>query len=145
MNRWQAIMRYGLVFVLGLLAGGVGSRLYYRHHFARTLQNREGFAQQMIMRRLTTELRLSPGQQAAIQPAVTAQLKALAALRAKHQPEVQAVFDKSTADMKAHLDAGQQKELDRIIERMRHRGPHAQGRFGPPPRGEPDSPPPALP
>ncbi|MFA5044044.1 MAG: hypothetical protein WC381_04710 [Kiritimatiellia bacterium] len=130
MNRWKITLRYGLVFMLGLALGIAGSHLALKHRFAQAMQNRPAAQRQMVMRHLTRELQLTKPQQIAIKPIVDNQLQALSALRDRHQPEVQAIFQQAKEEMKPHLLAEQQQKLDQIMARMQKRGP----RHGPPPR-----------
>ena len=132
MNRWQVILRYGLVFMLGLVLGMAGSRLARKHRFAQAMQNRPVAQRQMLMRHLTSQLQLTKPQQIEIKRIVDAQLKALSDLRERHQPEVQAIFQQAEDEMKPHLLSEQQQKLDKIMERMQKQRPRHGAR--PPPR-----------
>ena len=132
MNRWKVILRYGGIFMLGLALGLAGSRLAHKHRFAQAMQNRPVAQRQMMMRHLTRKLQLTKPQQIEIERIVDTQLKALSDVRARHQPEVQAIFQQAEDEMKPHLLPKQQQELDQIMERMQKHGPMHGGR--PPPR-----------
>lgn len=121
MNRWKAILRYGLVFVLGLALGVFGSNLALKYRFARGMHNRPAAMRQMVMRHLTSQLKLNNQQQIEIERIVDVKLKALSDLRAKHQPEIQAIFQEARDEMKAQLLSDQQQKLDRIMDRMQNR------------------------
>lgn len=130
MNRWKAILRYGLVFVLGLALGAFGSHLVIKHRFARGMHNRPVAMRQMLMRHLTSQLKLNDLQQVEIERIVENKLKALSDLHAKQQPEIQAIFRDARAEMKTHLNPDQQQKLDLVMDRMRNRW---QMHPGPPP------------
>ena len=132
MNRWKVILRYGGIFMLGLALGLAGSRLAHKHRFAQAMQTRPVAQRQMMMRHLTRQLQLTKPQQIEIERIVDTQLKALSDVRARHQPEVQAIFQQAEDEMKPHLLPKQQQELDQIMERMQKHGPMHGGR--PPPR-----------
>jgi len=131
MQRWKVILRYGLVFMLGLVLGMAGSRLAHKHRFAQVMQNRPEAQRQMMMRHLTRQLQLTKPQQVEIERIVDTQLKALSDVRERHQPEVQAIFQQAEEQMKTHLLPKQQQKLDQMMERMRKHGPMHDGR--PPP------------
>ena len=131
MNRWKITLRYGLVFMLGLVLGIAGSHLALKHRFARAMQDRPAAQRHMMMRHLTRELQLTKPQQIEIERIVNAQLKALSEVRERHQPEVQAIFQQAEDEMKPHLLSNQQQKLDQIMERMQKHGPMHGGR--PPP------------
>ena len=123
MNRWKITLRYGLVFMLGLVLGMAGSRLALKYRFARAMQNRPVAQRQMMMRHLTRQLQLTKPQQTEIERIVDAQLKALSDVRERHQPEVQAIFQQAEDEMKPHLLPEQQQKLDQIMQRMQKHGP----------------------
>ena len=132
MNRWKITLRYGLVFMIGLVLGMAGSHLALKHRFARAMQDRPGAQRQMMMRQLTRQLQLSKPQQIEIERIVDARLKALSGLRERYQPEVQAIFQQAKDEMKPHLLPEQQQKLDQIMERMRKHGPMHGARPPPP-------------
>ena len=131
MNRWKITLRYGLVFMIGLVLGMAGSRLALKHRFAQAMQNRPAAQRQMMMRHLTRQLQLTKPQQIEIAHIMDAQLKALSEVRERHQPEIQAIFQQAEDEMKPHLLPKQQQKLDQIMERMQKHGPMHGGR--PPP------------
>ncbi|MFH1970488.1 MAG: YqiA/YcfP family alpha/beta fold hydrolase [Verrucomicrobiota bacterium] len=131
MQRWKVILRYGLVFMLGLVLGMAGSRLAHKHRLAQVMQNRPVAQRRMMMRHLTRQLQLTKPQQIEIERIVDAQLKALSDVRERHQPEVQAIFQQAEDKMKPHLLSEQQQKLDQIMQRMQKRRP-MHGRRPPP-------------
>jgi len=123
MKRWKIILRYGLVFMLGLVLGMVGSHLALKHRIARAMQNRPVAQRQMMMRHLTRKLQLTKPQQIEIKRIVNAQLKALSDVRERHQPEIQAIFQQAEDEMKPNLLPKQQQKLGQIMQRMQKHGP----------------------
>ena len=132
MNRWKVIIRYTAIFVLGLALGMAGCRLAHKHRLAQVMRNRPVVQRQMMMRHLQSQLQLTKPQQIEIERIVDAQIKALADLRARHQPEVQAIFQQAQDEMKPHLQPRQQEQLDQIMQRMQKYRP-GHGRRPPPP------------
>ena len=132
MQRWKVVLRYALVFMLGLVLGMAGSRLAHKHRFAQVMQNRPDAQRQMMMSHLTRQLQLTKPQQIEIGPIVDAQLKALSDVRQRYRPEVQAIFQQAEDEMKTHLLPAQQQKLDQIMEQMQKRRP-MHGRRAPPP------------
>jgi uncharacterized protein YneF (UPF0154 family) len=131
MNRWKTILRYGLFLMLGVVLGIAGSHLALKHRFARAMQDRPAAQRQMVMRHLTRELQLTKPQQIEIERIVDTQLQALSALRDRHQPEVQAIFQQAKDEMKPHLLPAQQQKLDQIMEQIQRHG-HMHGGHPPP-------------
>jgi len=131
MQRWKVILRYTVIFMLGLVLGIVGSRLVHKHRFTQAMQNHPSAQRQMMMRHLTRQLQLTKPQQIEIEHIVDAQLKALSDVRERHQPEIQAIFQQAQDEMKPHLLPKQQQKLDQFMERMQKHGPMHGGR--PPP------------
>jgi len=129
MQRWKVILRYTVIFMLGLVLGIVGSRLVHKHRFTQAMKNHPS-AQRQIMRYLTHQLQLTEPQQIEIGRIVKVQCKALSDIRERNRPDVQAIFQQAQDEMKTHLPPEQQKKLDLIMERIRK-----QGRMhgGPPP------------
>lgn len=121
MNRWKVMLRYGLVFVLGLSIGAAGSHLALKHRFARGMLDRPTAMRQMLMRHLTYQLKLNHQQRIEIERIVDAKLKALSDLRARHQPEIREIFQEARDEIKPHLLSDQQQKLDRIMDRTRNR------------------------
>ncbi|MBI2437285.1 MAG: hypothetical protein HYV36_00515 [Lentisphaerae bacterium] len=122
MHRWKVILRYGLVFALGLLLGLAGSHFAIKHRLARVLQDRPAAQRQMVMRHLTRQLELTKPQQLEIERIVNARVQALAELRERNQPEIRAIFQHSLNEMKTHLTSEQQQKLDRIGQRLQQPG-----------------------
>ena len=132
MKQWKVILRYGGIFMLGLALGLAGSRLAHKHRFAKAMQNRPVAQRQMMMRHLTRKLQLTKPQQTEIEGIVSAQLKALADVRKRNQPEVRAIFQQAADEIKSHLLPKQQQKLDQIMKRMQqHRPRHGRGRRPP--------------
>ncbi|MFH1475904.1 MAG: hypothetical protein ABIH24_00205 [Verrucomicrobiota bacterium] len=131
MKQWKFILRYGLVFMLGLVLGMAGSHFALKHRFAQAMRNRPVAQRKMMMRHLTHHLQLTKPQQMEIEHIVDAQLKALSDMRERSQPEVRAIFQQAEDEMKPHLSPAQQQKLDKIMERMRKQGPRRDRR--PPP------------
>jgi len=129
MKRWQQAMRGGAVFSLGVVLGVAGTHLALRWHFSHVMRNRPASQQQMVVRHLTRQLQLNRAQQETLRPIIADQIQALSALRQRHQPEIDAVFQQGAADMKAHLTPEQQARLDKVLKRLRRhpRGPGQPG------------------
>lgn len=121
MNRWKAVLRYGLVFALGLALGLVGSHLVIKHRLKRAMQDRPAAQRQMVLRQLARQLELTKPQQVEIEKIVNARMQALEELRKHNQPEIREIFQRSTDEMKVHLTSEQQEKLDRLTQRLQQR------------------------
>jgi len=122
MNKTKLTVGIILIFVLGGLAGALAVQLYQRHEFRdahrrhRTTEERVAF----IMKRLDRDLDLSESQTAAIRPIVEANEKAVSEIREQVGPEIRSIIDRAFAEIRQKLDPAQQRELDRIRERMKN-------------------------
>jgi hypothetical protein len=109
-----------LLFSSGLLTGIVATYLYGNVERSRPAE--PGSAQhERIMKRLTEELSLTPGQQADIQPTVTRAHTAILELRLSNQAEVEEILARGMADLKPTLSKEQQHKLDLMYGRLQGR------------------------
>lgn len=113
MKKWKLIAGVALVFVLGLLAGSLGTRYYHRDWSGRYLQEPSA-RKALILKKLNKDLGLSEAQQKEFRKIVEETDKKLEALGLERRTSVKAVLDESFARMKEKLDPEQQKKLDEL-------------------------------
>ncbi len=122
-----------LIFLLGALAGSLGTGFYIREHVEEFLD--EGPPTDKIMHRLTRALDLTPEQQKKIEPIIVEAHEKLSELRQKSFPEMRKIRENSFVLIKKELNEDQQKKLEDLKNRLKRRLP-GRHKFPPPPPPE---------
>jgi len=120
-----------LVFLLGALAGALGTGFYFKGHVEKFLEG--GPPKEKIMRRLTKTLELTPGQQEKIEPILAEAHRSLLDLRQKSFPEMRRIREESFALIKKELNPDQQKKLEDLKSRLKKHRPRLPASSPPPP------------
>jgi hypothetical protein len=128
--RWKLISGLLLVFVLGILAGSVGTGFYLKQRLTPIIKEpraRKAF----IMKRLSKKLNLTPDQQAKIQPIVEQMIEKRREFYRKTRPEIKTIMDQGFAQIKEELNEDQKKKLDELREKFqKHRREKEAKRYG---------------
>ena len=111
MKKWKLIIGVALVFILGALAGSLGTQLYQRQWSERFWKD-PAARRAVFLQRLTTKLRLTEPQQKEFKAIVEEVDRKLASLRRESRAEVKKIIDESFTQMKEKLDPEQQKKLE---------------------------------
>ena len=117
MKKWKLIAGIALVFILGALAGSIGTALVHRHRFERFVKD-PAERRTVFLEKLTRELRLTPAQQEAFKTIIDETDQKRNALFQKRHAEIKMFVEESFARMKERLDPEQQKRLENM--RRRH-------------------------
>jgi hypothetical protein len=133
MQRWKLVTILVLVFVLGALAGvlGTGLALRYYHPFGpRDPAARKAF----IMQRLERRLSLDADQKQRV-AAIVDRFQAQAGERFRaHRQEWQALLNQGFSEIRRELNPGQQERLDALRSEFEARLQKRGARFAPPPK-----------
>jgi Spy/CpxP family protein refolding chaperone len=113
MKKWKLIAGIALVFVLGVLAGSLGTRYYHRDWPGRFFEEPSA-RKALILKRLTKDLGLTEAQQKDIRAIVEETEKKLEAFGLERRSAVKAILDESFTRMKEKLDPEQQKKLEEL-------------------------------
>ena len=132
-----------LLFILGVLAGGLGMGLYTKYQRASFFEGRQGNHLEFVLNRLNSELQLSEEQQKQIRGILEDFQNNMMNLQKKHFPEIDALFKEHRAQIRKVLTEKQNQIFDEIEKRMMQRRPPRPGEpfdnDGPkPPEGRPD-------
>jgi actin-related protein len=128
--RWKLISGLLLVFVLGILAGSLGTEFYLKHRLAPLMKDPRA-KKAFIMNKLSKELNLSSDQQSKIEPIVEQMLEKRREYYLKNRPQVKTIFDQGFAQISEELNEDQKKKLDGLREKFRRRrGERDPKRFG---------------
>jgi Spy/CpxP family protein refolding chaperone len=121
MKRWKAIAGVLLVFVLGMIAGGLVSLGVIRHQWRTRGQ---GAMTDFIVRRMSWRLRLDPTQREQLRAIVKEGQQEIQAVRKQVQPQVDEIFSRSDAKVRAILRPDQQARFDALVAERKERWQH---------------------
>jgi len=127
--RWKLIAGLLLVFVLGILAGSLGTGFYLKHRLAPLIKEPRA-RKTFIMKRLSKELNLTPDQKTKIDPIVEQMIEKRREYYLKNRPEIKTIMDQGFAQIREELNEDQKKKLDGLREKFhRRRGEGDPKRF----------------
>ncbi len=118
--RWKLILGLLLVFVLGILAGSVGTEFYLKHRLAPLIKEPRA-RKTFIMKKLSTELNLTLDQKTKIEPIVEQMIEKRREYYLKNRPEIKTIMDQGFAQIREELNEDQQKKLDGLREKFHRR------------------------
>lgn len=123
MKRWKLIGGIGLVFVVGVLVGSIGSRFY--HNYLQQTWKDPAARTSFFLEKLSRELRLSEDQRKKIKPVIDELDRKREAVNAERRAEIREILNDGFSRMEEWLDTGQKQKLEemkvRFDERMRKR------------------------
>lgn len=115
MKRWKSILLLAIVFIAGVAAGSVGTRMAARRAVQQAAAHPER-AQFAVERSLSRRLRLDAEQRAQLHAVLTDTRGQLAALHQQLQPQVTAVLRQTDQKISALLTSEQRVRYDKIRE-----------------------------
>ena len=116
MKTFKLLLLVGLVFLAGVVAGVVGTRIAIRH-WVRSAIHRPQMVQMFIERRLTWQLRLGASQQAQVHQILADARGQLKELRRDYRPQVIGIASNADAKISALLTPAQQKRFEKVKQR----------------------------
>lgn len=129
MKRWKLVSGLLLVFVLGILAGSFGTRVYLKDRFAHLRKDPKA-RQAFIMRKLSKELELTQDQKITVEKIVAQVGEKRREFFLKNRPEIKRIMDEGFLQIKKELNNDQQKKLDELREEYeKRRKARDAGRF----------------
>jgi predicted DNA-binding antitoxin AbrB/MazE fold protein len=120
MKKWKLIIGVALVFILGVLAGSLGTQCYQRQWSERFWKD-PAARRAVFLQRLTRKLQLTEGQQRDFKVIIEEVDRKLLSLRQESRAEVKTVIDESFTRMKEKLNPDQQKKLEEFKARHEER------------------------
>jgi len=120
MKRWKLASGLLLVFVLGILAGAFGTRIYLKDRFAHLRKDPKA-RQAFIMGKLSKELELTPDQKIKVEKIVEQTGAKRREFFLKNRPEIKKIMDEGFLQIKKELNNDQQKKLDVMREEFKKR------------------------
>lgn len=119
---WKVILAFTGIFVAGVLVGGLVT-LRWGKNFVQRQPMGEQYGPQ-LMKRLVTELELTPEQEAKLNPIVTAASEELRELRRSTQRTSAAVLTRMQGEIAAVLTPAQKVKFDALASKQRERFRH---------------------
>jgi Spy/CpxP family protein refolding chaperone len=120
MKRWKLVSGLLLVFVLGILAGSFGTRIYLKDRFEHLRKDPKA-RQAFIMRKLSKELELTQDQKTKIEKIVEQVGAKRREFFLKNRPEIKRIMDEGFLQIKKELNNDQQKKLDALRKEFEKR------------------------
>jgi hypothetical protein len=120
MKRWKLVSGLLLVFVLGILAGAFGTRIYLKGRFAHLRKDPKA-RQVFIMRKLSKELELTQDQKIKVEKIVEQMGEKRREFYLTNRPEIKRIMDEGFLQIKKELSNDQQKKLDELREKFEKR------------------------
>ncbi|HXR05656.1 MAG TPA: periplasmic heavy metal sensor [Verrucomicrobiae bacterium] len=113
MKTFKILLLVGLVFLAGVVAGVVGTRIAIRH-WVRSAIQRPQMVQTLIERRLNRQLRLDANQQAQVHQILTGARGQLRELRQEYRPQVVLIVSNADVEISALLTPAQQRRFEKM-------------------------------
>jgi hypothetical protein len=128
--RWKLISGILLVFVLGILAGSLGTEFYLKHRLA-PLMREPRVRTAFIMKRLSRELNLTADQKSKIQAIVEQMMEKRREYYLENRPEIKKIMDEGFSQIRDELNQAQKEKLEALREKFQNRrGERDAKRFG---------------
>ena len=116
--RWKLVSGLLLVFVLGILAGSLGTGFYLKHRLVPLIKEPRA-RKSFIMKRLSKKLSLTPEQQTKIEPIISQMIQNRREFYRKARPEIKTIMDQGFIKIKAELSEDQKEKLDELRENFK--------------------------
>lgn len=127
MNKLKLSVGILLVFILGALAGSLGTGMYMKHRIGEFVRGGPPTLMHSLMRRMSHQLKLTEEQETEIERIIEQANKDIAALRERYHPEFEKIMDKNFALIKETLGEEQKIKFEELQEELKNR----RGRIGP--------------
>jgi Spy/CpxP family protein refolding chaperone len=139
MNRLKLAAGVILLLIVGVLAGSLGTGIYYKKLVERFESGGPPVSERvgMILGRFSEDLRLTDEQRTEFEKIIRESQEELMTLGHSILPEIEKINEKTFASIKKKLTDKQKNELEELIQRMkdaRERFQKSQSQWGPPQR-----------
>jgi hypothetical protein len=122
MTRWKLITGLALVFILGALAGSIGTGFYFKHRYPPRITNPEA-RKAFILEKFSKELNLTQDQKIKIGEIIQQMEEKRHEYLLKHRLET----EQSMGQIRGELNAEQQKRFDTLREDFEKRKKAREG------------------
>jgi Spy/CpxP family protein refolding chaperone len=135
MKRWKLLAGVAFVFVLGIMVGSLGTKLYFEHRFSRPRGGPPAM-RAFLLKKFSQELDLTEEQKSEFKKSIDLLDVKLREHFRKSHSEIGGIISQGQSQMRGVLTTNQQEKFDKLIERFERRR-KTEGQFGPrrrPPR-----------
>lgn len=115
---WAALL---IVFFSGLLIGALGVWMTMEHRAFDMLTGHRRGLEQIILRKLDHRLHLTDSQRTSLEKILCRTQQEMMEVRRQHRPEMDRIFQKSFADIRAELTPEQQQKFDVLHQEFKER------------------------
>lgn len=119
MKNWKAIAGVCLVFILGMMAGGLITAGFVQNRIRHFIEGGPDAVSELIVRRLSRELRLEAGQRAQLESIVRGTREEIKGIRRGVQPRIDQTLGSAEQQVRSILKPAQVKKFDEIVARAR--------------------------
>lgn len=118
MGKIKIIVGVLLVFALGIAAGILGTKMYFKHRMEQFARIEHPPVKRLLMERLSSSLDLTEAQQKEIEKIVSRTMKEVHALKRTYQPELQKIINGGFDEISRKLNEDQKKKLKEFRDTM---------------------------
>ncbi len=120
MNKTKIAVGILLIFTIGVLAGTLGTGMFVKRKILKFALEAES-PPKRVLKRFTRELDLSNRQQIAVEEILSRLQSRMDEFNRTHHPDFRKIFNDSISQLRDILDERQQRKLDRLYARLKHR------------------------
>jgi hypothetical protein len=121
MNKLKLIISVTLIFLVGIFAGSLGTRIYLERQLERSETHRSRHSEdrvKRIMERLTDDLRLDSKQQDEIKKIIVLTDAKVKGIEVSYKPDVKRIYEQSFALIKDKLNDEQKGKLQLLQKKL---------------------------
>lgn len=121
MKNWKAIAGVCLVFILGMMAGGLVTAGFVQNRIRHFIAGGPDAVSELIVHRLSRELRLDAAQRAQLESIVRGTREEIKGIRRGVQPRIDQTLGSAEQQVRSILRPAQIKKFDQIVSRARNK------------------------
>jgi len=119
MRNGKALLSLGLIFVLGMVAGGLIVGAFTKRAVDRVIEGGQDFVGKAVVARVSSELSLDAAQKAKLRDIVRDAQAEIRDARRQIQPKIKSTLAESETRIRAMLTPEQTKVFDKMVEKNR--------------------------
>ena len=121
MKKWKAVTGVVLVFLLGVLAGGLADRMACWHRVDNIISGGPAARRELIIKKLSCELKLNAEQKARLEEIMKDTHAQIRAVKTQIKPQVDAIIAASADKVRAMLNPEQLEKFNKFMARRKAR------------------------
>ena len=120
MRRWKIWLGLIVIFISGVLIGGMGDRFYVKNKIARIVKGDPAYVAQLILHELGGDLKLTREEHEKVAPICQAAARDLLTIRREQREQMDKVLERAVCDNKKQLCLEKQQQLEENWERFKN-------------------------